>query len=44
MGKLKVAVLVTRLPGGEVSLEKVKKDMEVFGRYYETPLMVLGLS
>lgn len=44
MGKLKVAILITRVSGGEISLEKVKKDMEVFGKYYDTPLLVIGIN
>jgi hypothetical protein len=43
MGVLKVAVLITRRSGGEVSLEKVREDMEIYGKYYDTPLLVLGV-
>ena len=43
MERLKVAVLITRASGGEVSLEKIKKDMEIFSRYYEVPLLVIAL-
>ncbi|RKY52475.1 MAG: hypothetical protein DRP89_07635 [Candidatus Neomarinimicrobiota bacterium] len=43
MGKLKVAILITRVSGGEVSLDKVRKDMELFGKHYEPPLLVLGI-
>jgi hypothetical protein len=43
MGVLKVAVLITRRSGGEVSLEKVKKDMEIYRKYYNTSLLVLNV-
>ncbi|HDP99204.1 MAG TPA: hypothetical protein ENN22_08485 [bacterium] len=44
MHKLKVAILITRISGGEVSLKKVKDDLEIYGEHYETPLMVFGIS
>lgn len=43
MGKLKVGVLITSVSSEEVSLKKVRSDMEIYGKYYDVPLLVLGI-
>jgi len=43
MGKIEAAAIVTRLEGGEVSLRKVQSDLELYGRCYDVPLLVVGL-
>lgn len=43
MKRIRTAVLVTRIAGGEISLEKVKSDLKIYGDYYEVPLLVIGI-
>ena len=44
MSKIEAASIVTRLEGGEVSLRKVQSDLELYGLYYDVPLLVVGLG
>jgi len=44
MGKIRVGVLVTSLSGGEVNFEKAVKELELYGRFYEVPLLLIGVS
>jgi hypothetical protein len=43
MGKISTAVVVTRRSGGEVSLEKARDDLAIFGKHYEVPLLIIGV-
>ncbi len=43
MGKIRAAVIITRRAGGEVSLEKAKQDLALFGKHYEVPLLIMGV-
>ncbi|MDI6782992.1 MAG: hypothetical protein QME64_02725 [bacterium] len=43
MGKLKIAILITSISGGEVNLVKVQNDMNLYGKHYEVPLLAFGV-
>ncbi len=44
MGRIRVAVLITSITGGEVSLRKAESDLRLYGDHYEVPLVLIGVT